>query len=40
MHAIRTGFPEARPELEQLAQADGHPLVLREVQSDATMGHA
>ena len=39
VHAIRTGFPESQPELEQLAQADGHPLVLREVQPSA-MAHA
>jgi hypothetical protein len=32
VHAIRTGFPEREPELARLAQADGHPLVLREVQ--------
>jgi hypothetical protein len=30
MHAIGTGFPERRPEIESLAEADGHPLVLRE----------
>jgi hypothetical protein len=30
MHAITTGFPERRSEIESLAEADGHPLVLRE----------
>jgi hypothetical protein len=30
MHAIHTGFPERRTEIESLAEADGHPLVLRE----------
>lgn len=30
MQAIGTGFPERRREIESLAQADGHPLVLRE----------
>ena len=33
VHAIRTGFPERQSELEQLARADGHPLVLRETQA-------
>lgn len=32
VHAIRTGFPERQPEIEKLAKADGHPLVLRETQ--------
>jgi hypothetical protein len=32
VHAIGTGFPERRPEIVKLAQADGHPLVLRETQ--------
>jgi hypothetical protein len=31
LHAIRTGFPERQPEIETIAQADGHPLVLREL---------
>ncbi|HEY2013240.1 MAG TPA: hypothetical protein VGH38_07040 [Bryobacteraceae bacterium] len=35
VHAIRTGFPESEPELEELAKADGHPLVLRELQPAA-----
>jgi hypothetical protein len=35
VHALRTGFPESAPELEQLAKADGHPLVLRETQPAA-----
>jgi len=30
VHAIRTGFPEHQPEIERLAKADGHPLVLRQ----------
>jgi hypothetical protein len=30
IHAIRTGFPERQPEIEKLAQSDGHALVLRE----------
>jgi hypothetical protein len=30
MRAIRTGFPESGDEIENLAEADGHPLVLRE----------
>lgn len=30
VHAIRTGFPERQPEIEKLAEADGHALVLRE----------
>ncbi len=30
LHAIGTGFPERRQEIESLAEADGHPLVLRE----------
>jgi hypothetical protein len=29
VQAIRTGFPERQPEIEGLASADGHPLVLR-----------
>jgi hypothetical protein len=33
LHAIGTGFPERQPEFEALAKADGHPLVLRELQS-------
>jgi hypothetical protein len=33
VHAIRTGFPERQSELEQLARADGHPLVVRETQA-------
>ena len=32
VHAIRTGFPERQPEIEKLAKADGHPLVLRETE--------
>jgi len=32
-HAIRTGFPQRLPEIQSLAQADGHPLVLRETRS-------
>lgn len=32
LHAIRTGFPERQPEIESLAEADRHPLVLREAQ--------
>jgi hypothetical protein len=32
VHAIRTAFPESEPELKTLAKADGHPLVLREIQ--------
>jgi len=30
MNAIGTGFPERRHEIESLAQADGHPVVLKE----------
>lgn len=33
VHAIRTGFPERQPEVESLAEADGHPLVQREAQA-------
>ena len=33
VHAIRTGFPERQPEIEKLASADGHPLVLRETRT-------
>ena len=33
VHAIRTGFPERQPEIETLAKADGHPLVLRELRA-------
>ncbi len=36
VHAIRTGFPERQPELDGLARADGHPLVLRETQKAAS----
>jgi hypothetical protein len=36
VHAIRTGFPERQPEIEGLARADGHPLVLRETQRAAS----
>jgi hypothetical protein len=37
VHAIRTGFPERQPEIESLAKADGHPMVLRETQIAASM---
>jgi len=33
VHAIRTGFPERQPEIATLAEADGHPLLLREAQA-------
>jgi hypothetical protein len=33
LHAIATGFPERQPEIDTLANADGHPLVLREAQA-------
>jgi hypothetical protein len=36
VHAIRMGFPERRPEIEGLARADGHPLVLREAEMAAS----
>jgi hypothetical protein len=36
VHAIRTGFPERQPEIEGLARADGHPLVLREAEMAAS----
>jgi hypothetical protein len=32
VHAIRTGFPERQSEINRLAEADGHPLLLRETQ--------
>jgi hypothetical protein len=40
LHALRTGFPERELEFAQLAQADGHPLVLREIQPAAEMANA
>ena len=33
VQAIRRGFPDRQPELERLAKADGHPLVLGETRS-------
>ncbi|MGH6889879.1 MAG: hypothetical protein ACREHF_11915 [Rhizomicrobium sp.] len=36
LHSIRTGFPERRSEIERLAEADGHPLVLRQAQMSAS----
>lgn len=35
MNAICTGFPERRHDVESIAEADGHPLVLRETQMKA-----
>jgi hypothetical protein len=35
LRAIRTGFPDSQAEIESLAAADGHPLVLRETRTDA-----
>lgn len=35
IHAIKTAFPEAQAEVEQLVAADGHPLVSRETQGAA-----
>lgn len=39
LHAIRTGFPGRQPEVESIARADGHPLVLRELR-DPEAAHA
>jgi len=36
VHAIVTAFPDRQPELESLARADGHPLVLRETRTAAS----
>ena len=33
VHAIRTGFPERGDEIAKLAEADSHPLVLRETRA-------
>lgn len=33
VNAIRTGFPDRQPEIANLAKADSHPLVLREVRT-------
>jgi hypothetical protein len=40
LHAIRTSFPERQPEIETLARADGHPLVLRETQNSEMANEA
>jgi hypothetical protein len=36
LHAIRTGFPERQQEIESVARADGHPLVLRETRTESS----
>ncbi|HEX4157243.1 MAG TPA: hypothetical protein VHY79_02110 [Rhizomicrobium sp.] len=36
MRAIGTGFPERQHEIERLAEADGHPLVVREARFTPT----